>query len=88
MSCVVSAASCPIAVHPQEEFGSIFSATSHQVVADCNKVPLQPSLLQAQQSQLAQPLLTHYVLQSLGILGLDPGYLCWIHSSMFMSVLC
>lgn len=42
---------------------SIFSAPSHQVVADCNEVPLKPSLLQAPQAPLAQPLLIHYVLQ-------------------------
>lgn len=41
---------------------SIFSAPSHQVVADCSEVPLKP-LLQAPQLQLAQPLLIHYVLQ-------------------------
>lgn len=77
---LVSTASCPIAAHPQEEFGSIFSSPSHLVVANCNKAPLRPSLLQTQQAQLAQP-------PPHTLCAPAPGPSWWIHSSMFMCLL-
>jgi len=46
----------PIAGYLGEENNTHLSTTSFQVVAESNKVSLQPPLLQTKQSQLPQPL--------------------------------
>lgn len=48
----VSVASRPVAVHPQDDSGSVVSRTTYEVVVDSPKI--SPSLLQAK--QFPQPL--------------------------------
>ncbi|KAK4821962.1 hypothetical protein QYF61_004966 [Mycteria americana] len=52
--------SCPITTHPCKK-----SLSNFPVLAGCYKVSPQPSLLQAEQSQLSQPVFTGEVLQPL-----------------------
>ena len=51
-------ASCPIASYMGDETNTCVTTTSFQVVLESNRVPPQPSLLQTEQLQLPQPLLT------------------------------
>ncbi|KAK4830703.1 hypothetical protein QYF61_012872 [Mycteria americana] len=61
----VPIASCPVTGHHQIQPGSVFSTPSLQVFIYIDKMSPQPSLLQAQQSQLSQPFLIGEMLQSL-----------------------
>ena len=51
----------PFPVHLGKMSGFVFSASCNWVVAKSNKVSPLPSLLQAGQTQLSQPLLAHHV---------------------------
>ncbi|KAK4810721.1 hypothetical protein QYF61_007695 [Mycteria americana] len=57
--------SCPITCYLGEETNTHLATTSFQVVVESNKVSPEPSLLQAKQSQLPQPLLYELLLQTL-----------------------
>lgn len=56
--------SCLVTGHHWKQLGSIFFAPSLQVFTDFDKITPDPPLLQAEQSQLSQPLLPGEVLQS------------------------
>ena len=60
----VPIAPCPVAGHHWEESGPILLTPTLQIFMGISKVPSQPSLLQAEQAQLPQPLLTGEMLQS------------------------
>jgi len=62
---VVPIASGPVTGHHSKKPGSIFIAPSLQVFLYIGKILPKPSLLQAGQSQLSQPVLTQDTLQSL-----------------------
>ncbi|XP_048803588.1 uncharacterized protein LOC125694433 [Lagopus muta] len=53
----------PAVVSPFEEFTPLLAVGSLQVLIGCNEVTPQPSLLQAEQAQLPQPVLIGEVLQ-------------------------
>jgi len=59
----VPVAPCPVAGHHCKESGPIL-LTPLQILIGISKVPSQPSLLQAEQAQLPQPLLAGEMLQS------------------------
>lgn len=60
---LASVASCSLTVHLLED--SVFCITSLVVVENGNQIPPQPSLLQAEQTQLPQLLLLCHVLLAL-----------------------
>ena len=60
----VPIAPCPIAGHHWKEFGPVLLTPTLQIFVSIYKVPSQPSLLQAEQAQLPQPLLVGEMLQS------------------------
>jgi len=53
----VPIAPCPVAGHHWKESGPVLLTPTLQIFRGISKVPSQPSLLQAKQAQLAQPLL-------------------------------
>lgn len=67
--------------HLGREPGSTFPVTSMQVLQGRCQVPPRPSLLQAAQAQLSQPLLSGQVPQP----PEHVGYLHWTHSSLSWS---
>ena len=60
----VPTASCPVTGHHCKESGPVFPTPTLQIFRGISKVPSQPSLLQAEQAQLPQPLLVGEMLQS------------------------
>lgn len=66
---VASLASYFIPVCLWEEAPSVFSIPSHKVVTESTEVPLDPSLLKAEQTQFMQPLVMHPVCWSPAWLG-------------------
>ena len=60
---------CPVAGHHWKEFGPILLTPTLEIFISIYKVPSQPSLLQAEQAQLPQPLL-------LGEMLLSPHHPC------------
>jgi len=60
----VPIAPCPVAGHHWKESGSILLTPTLEIFIGIYKVPSQPSLLQAKQAQLPQPLLLGEMLQS------------------------
>jgi len=60
----VPVAPCPVAGHHCKESGPVLLTPTLQIFRGISKVPSQPSLLQAQQAQLPQPLLIAEMLQS------------------------
>jgi len=78
----VPIASGPVTAHRGKEPGSVFFAPSLQVFVQIKKIPPEPSLPQAEQSQLSQPLLTEEMLQSLNHLhGPSLDSLQYVHVS-------
>lgn len=82
ISCVATSVCCllPYCCALLGRFASIFSTPSPQAVADCNKVRPKPFLLQAQQDQLAQPLLVHYMVQT------QPSWWLLLHPLQYVHV--
>ena len=60
----VPVAPCPVAGHHWKESGPVLLTPTLQIFRGISKVPSQPSLLQAEQAQLPQPLLVGEMLQS------------------------
>ena len=60
----VPIAPCPVTGHHWKEFGPILLTPTLQIFLGIYKVPSQPSLLQAEQVQLPQPLLVGEKFQS------------------------
>ena len=60
----VPVAPCPVAGHHWKESGPVLLTPTLQIFMGISKVPSQPSLLQAEQAQLPQPLLVGEMLQS------------------------
>ena len=60
----VPVAPCPVAGHHWKESGPVLLTPTLQIFRGILKVPSQPSLLQAEQAQLPQPLLVGEMLQS------------------------
>ena len=60
----VPIAPCPVSGHHWKESGPILLTPTLQIFVGIYKVPSQPSLLQAEQAQLPQPLLAEEMLQS------------------------
>jgi len=60
----VPIAPCPVAGHHWKESGPVLLTPTLQIFRGIYKVPSQPSLLQAEQAQLPQPLLVGEMLQS------------------------
>ena len=60
----VPIAPCPVAGHHCKESGPVLLTPTLQIFRGISKVPSQPSLLQAEQAQLPQPLLGGEMLQS------------------------
>ena len=60
----VPVAPCPVAGHHWKESGPVLLTPTLQIFRGISKVPSQPSLLQAEQAQLPQPLLLGKMLQS------------------------
>ena len=60
----VPVAPCPVAGHHWEESGPVLLTPTLQIFRGISKVPSQPSLLQAEQAQLPQPLLVGEMLQN------------------------
>ena len=60
----VPVAPCPVAGHHWKESGPVLLTPTLQIFVGIDKVPSQPSLLQAEQAQLPQPLLVGEMLQS------------------------
>ncbi|KAK4819180.1 hypothetical protein QYF61_025995 [Mycteria americana] len=63
---------CPIATGPTKKSVPIFLTSPLEVLKSCNKVSLEPSLLQAEQPQLSQPFLTAEVFQPSDHLHVPP----------------
>jgi len=64
----VPVAPCPVAGHHWKESGPVLLTPTRKRFIGISKVPSEPSLLQAEQAQLPQPLLIGEMLQSLSIL--------------------
>jgi len=60
----VPIASCPVTGHHRKEFGPILLTLTLEIFVSIYKVPSQPSLLQAEQTQLPQLLLLGEMFQS------------------------
>jgi len=60
----VPVALCPVAGHHCKESGPVLLTPTLQIFRGISKVPSQPSLLQAKQAQLPQPLLIGEMFQS------------------------
>jgi len=60
----VPVAPCPVSGHHWKEFGPILLTPTLEIFISIYEVPLQPSLLQAEQAQLPQPFLIGEMLQS------------------------
>ena len=60
----VPIAPCPVAGHHWKEPGPVLLTRTLQIFRGICKIPSQPSLLQAEQAQLPQPLLLEEMLQS------------------------
>ena len=60
----VPVAPCPVTGHHWKESGPVLLTPTLQIFICIDKVPSQPSLLQAEQAQLPQPFLTGDMLQS------------------------
>jgi len=64
--------SCPVTRNPSEVSSFVFFTPSHQIFVHTEKIPLEPSLLQAEQPQLSQPPLVWLKLQILNHLQSPP----------------
>ena len=59
----------PVTEHHYKEPGSIHLTSAVRILLSTDKIPLQPSLLQAEQSQASQPFLLWEMIQA-------PNHLC------------
>ena len=66
----VPIAPCPVTGYHWKELGPILLTPTLQIFISIDKVPSQPSLLQAEQAQLPQPFLTGQMLQSIILVAL------------------
>ena len=55
--------SCPVTIRPGKKLVSLLFISSPQILEGCNQVSPEPSLLQAKQTQLPQPVFIGEVLQ-------------------------
>ena len=80
---LVSIVSCHVTGHHYKEPGSVLFALSLQVFVYIGKIPLEPSLLQGEKSQLSQPFLIREVLQSFNHLsGPSLSSLHYVHTCL------
>ena len=73
----VPIAPCPVAGHHWKESGPVLLTPTLQIFRGISKVPSQPSLLQAEQAQLPQPLLVGDVLASRSGMGKSAWRIVW-----------
>jgi len=81
----VPTTSCPVTGHHWKAPGSVVLAPSLQVFIYIDKIPPEPSLLQAEESQLSHLLLIGDILQSLNHLyGPSLDSLQYVHVSLVL----